>query len=112
MNHRLSFKKLITTSFPIGYSPINSIILNQWQHVVITHDSSTTNAPIFYINGVYVTTSGWSASGTVKSDALALMCIGNGINGDRAFDGLIDDVRVYNRALSAGEITALYNLGR
>jgi hypothetical protein len=28
------------------------------------------------------------------------------------FDGLIDDVRIYNRALSADEIKRLYNLGR
>ena len=28
-----------------------------------------------------------------------------------SFDGLIDDARVYNRALSASEISALYNAG-
>jgi Concanavalin A-like lectin/glucanases superfamily len=28
------------------------------------------------------------------------------------FDGSIDDVRIYNRALSADEIKRLYNMGR
>ena len=28
------------------------------------------------------------------------------------YDGTIDDVRVYNRALSADEIKRLYNIGR
>ena len=29
--------------------------------------------------------------------------------GEECFNGIIDDVRVYNRALSAAEIAALYN---
>src|SRR5262249_15485588 len=29
----------------------------------------------------------------------------------RAYDGLLDDVRVYNRQLTSGEITSLYNTG-
>jgi hypothetical protein len=28
------------------------------------------------------------------------------------FDGLIDEVRIYNRALSAAEVQKLYNMGR
>ncbi|HEY9583994.1 MAG TPA: LamG-like jellyroll fold domain-containing protein [Candidatus Paceibacterota bacterium] len=35
-----------------------------------------------------------------------------GNSGANTFNGSIDDVRIYNRALSAGEITQLYNLGR
>jgi len=34
------------------------------------------------------------------------------LSGDLPFDGLIDEVRVYNRALSAKEIERLYNLSR
>ena len=33
-------------------------------------------------------------------------------NGANYFNGTLDDVRVYNRALSAGEVQQLYNLGR
>jgi hypothetical protein len=35
----------------------------------------------------------------------------NGIPND-FFEGLIDDVRIYDRALSAEEVQALYNLGQ
>ena len=37
-----------------------------------------------------------------------------GIKADmtRAVKGLIDDVRIYDRALSAAEVQALYNLGQ
>jgi hypothetical protein len=31
---------------------------------------------------------------------------------DDYFNGIIDDVRVYNRALSADEVKRLYNMGR
>ena len=37
--------------------------------------------------------------------------IGNETANDRDFDGLIDEVRIYNRALSANEIQTLYNIG-
>ncbi len=33
-------------------------------------------------------------------------------NGSFYFPGTIDDVRIYNRALSASEVKQLYNLGR
>ena len=32
--------------------------------------------------------------------------------GSYAFNGLIDDVRIYDRALSAEEVQALYNMGQ
>ena len=33
-------------------------------------------------------------------------------SGDPLFKGLLDDVRIYNRALSAAEVQALYNMGQ
>ncbi|OHA41613.1 MAG: hypothetical protein A3G52_00710 [Candidatus Taylorbacteria bacterium RIFCSPLOWO2_12_FULL_43_20] len=55
-----------------------------------------------------------STSGTVSSSALSNEVLRIGISSVLAapFNGLIDDVRIYNRALSADEITQLYNLGR
>ena len=38
--------------------------------------------------------------------------IGISANMVRAVKGLIDDVRIYDRALSAAEVQALYNLGQ
>jgi hypothetical protein len=37
--------------------------------------------------------------------------IGNYVQDDDNFDGALDDVRIYDRALSASEIQALYNEG-
>lgn len=48
-----------------------------------------------------------SESGTLVSNDNALH-IGSRIT-DNYFDGIIDEVRIYNRALSAAEIAAIYN---
>ena len=38
--------------------------------------------------------------------------IGRNVANTAVFTGVIDEVRVYNRALSAGEINKLYQMGR
>ncbi len=78
---------------------------NQWHHVfgVRTGDNI-----LLYLDGVQVATT--AVSGSVSSPIG--FYIGDDASGSRNVDGLIDEVRVYNRALSASEIMALYNLSR
>jgi hypothetical protein len=45
-------------------------------------------------------------AGTINTKALAAMRIGAN-EGGNYFTGLIDDVRIYDRALTAGEIAAI-----
>jgi prepilin-type N-terminal cleavage/methylation domain-containing protein len=59
-----------------------------------------------YINGVLVASTSTAPSITPYSTT---MYIGTNGGGSRYMDGEIDDVRVYNRALSAAEVMALYN---
>ena len=101
-------------SIPNWTSPASSIIANQWQHIAITYDrTSTTNDPVMYINGVSQSLSESAAPvGTADSDAPLRMGLGGGASASSMFPGIIDDVRIYNRALSAGEIKMLYNMGR
>ena len=47
----------------------------------------------------------------IGSVAGSLASIGS-LTGAYQFNGLIDDVRIYNRALSAREVWALYNGGK
>ncbi|MBI2624582.1 LamG domain-containing protein [Candidatus Parcubacteria bacterium] len=91
-------------------SASNSIRLNTWQHVVVTYDmSSTANDAVFYINGVLSpTTENLTPSGSTASDAAGNLIIGNNEGTTRTFNGLIDEVRIYNRALTAAEVSALY----
>lgn len=90
-------------------TPTNAITLNAWQHVAVTYDgSSTANNPAIYINGTSQTvTTLFTPSGALISDAAASARIGNTADGSCTFDGFISDVRVYNRVLSANEISGI-----
>jgi len=86
-------------------SVTNSIVLNTLYHVLVTRPSAGSNSNI-YINGVLNGTAnqntGTPAAGTTNT------FIGNNGAGDRAFDGNIADVKIFNRLLSTTEITNLY----
>jgi hypothetical protein len=90
---------LVYSSNPGGSSG-NDITFNQWNHVVYTRTGAGTSN--FYINGTLSGTpnqnNGAPLSGFVNS------WIGSRNDGIYAFDGTIDDIRVYNRALSASEV--------
>ena len=96
----------------IAFTNNDVLQFNQWYHVVMTWDGSALISGVgFYVNGVNQTTTGTSnGDGNAVSDAALSIIIG-GISGSFTFDGFIDDVRVYNRVLSAGEVTQLYNQG-
>jgi hypothetical protein len=94
------------TNYP--YSTANVITLNKWQHVVATYDNSTSLK--YYVDGVEVSPAvGVTGSLTTSTSNFY---IGRNNTGTRPFDGKIDDVRVYNRVLSATEVQQLYNMGR
>jgi predicted phage tail protein len=77
--------------------------LNAWTHVALTYDGATLR---LYINGTQVATG--AATGAVQSGTNPLWMGGNQPYGEY-FNGLIDEVRVYNRALTAGEIATDMN---
>jgi hypothetical protein len=80
---------------------------NTWTHVVFTYDRVTAR---MYINGVSVQ----NFTNTSAIDATATdLYIGakNSTDRTRDFNGSIDEVGVWNRALTQDEITQLYNYG-
>lgn len=90
------------------YSINNSIIINQWNFVVVTFNSSGRK---IYANGVDVTATGGSETGLPPNIASAAR-IGNRAGAtDRTFDGFIDDVRIYDAALSSSQIRQNYIAG-
>jgi len=79
-------------------------ITNRWTHVAVTYDS--TNIRI-YVNGTLVLTQAPSATPNVQSSNLEI-----GIRlSDKlaAFNGSIDEVRIYDYALSSDHISTLFN---
>jgi hypothetical protein len=90
---------------------------NAWHHIAATYDgSSTGNTPAIYIDGVAVTVSVSAAASQVCLTGSGTSYIGAGVNNPPAaianfFQGYIDDVRIYDAALTAAQIKNLYNGG-
>jgi hypothetical protein len=78
--------------------------LNTWTHIAMTYDGANQR---FYVNGVLVGTT--ARTGSIASNNGALRIGGNNSSLQEFFRGLIDDVRIYNRARTAAQITADMN---
>jgi len=89
------------TSTHTSTTPLN---LNTWYHVGWTYNGTTS---ILYLNGNRI--SSQAMSGTPNNDSQPFYI---GINYDDYFDGIIDDVRVYNFARSPGQFAIDYSRGK
>jgi hypothetical protein len=88
--------------------PSNADIpVNAWTHIAGTYDSATSTAKI-YINGVLDNTQ--SYSGTINTDTNPLH-IGLYGSPNLFFSGKIDELEIFNRALTQTEIQAIYTAG-
>lgn len=75
-------------------------------HIVLSADSTTETA-FLYINGTLADTSAWTVASGVT---LGLLTIGGaGDTTIRDIDATIDDVQIYDTALSSGDVSLLYN---
>jgi hypothetical protein len=85
--------------------------LSSWSLVSVTYDGASKK---IYINSDMVASMSWSS--LVETNPNGISRIGAYSNSpggsDYCFNGLIDDVRIYDRALSAAEVQALYNMGQ
>jgi hypothetical protein len=75
-----------------------AIPLNSWTHLAVTYDGSVLR---LYVNGAEA--GNRTVSGSLVTSTGALRIGGNSVWGEY-FTGLIDEVRVYNRALTPAEI--------
>jgi len=89
------------------YTSNNSITLGAWNHVVVSCASNRMTT--IYVDGEVVMAA--TQSSVADPDGTAVCVIGNNATGDRAFDGDIDDFRVFDKALSQTEAQGLYALG-
>ena len=86
-----------------GNAPITTVVLvaDTWYHVAFT---STASNQVIYINGA----SSHSQSETLDTRSGAIN-LGSNSSGTANHAGVLDEVRIYNRALSAQEVQAVYN---
>jgi len=107
----------------MGITSVKTLPINEWFQIAVVHDSGKSIA--LYINGgkVNFTAKGHSIPGVIKKPiAMPRAHHGNSLwfgldprnekseGGRNRYSGSIDDVRIYNRALSAEEVKALYDL--
>ena len=107
-----------TGTNPKASAAAGSVVLNKWQFVAMTWQGTVgVNAPKLYLGsqptGVsepsyYAQTSG---NGTTGTDASLAAQIGNNNGATVTFDGIIDEVSIYSRALSSAEISTIYQNG-
>ncbi len=75
--------------------------IGQWTHVAATFDGTTAT---FYINGSATGSGDFSFGSDTEATVVFGACEANGGN---PFNGALDEVRLYNRALSQGEVASL-----
>ena len=80
-----------------------SLATSAWTHVAMTYDGTALR---LFVNGTQVATE--AAAGSIATSTGALRIGGNGISPEW-YAGLVDEVRLYNRALTATEIQADMN---
>jgi hypothetical protein len=84
----------------------NELTTGFWWYVTMVHDGTD---DIVYVDGVEVNRK--SAAGTLNSTARDFCMGSNNVDGGQYFEGALDEVKIYNKALTAEEISSLYNTG-
>ncbi len=95
-----------------GWADVGAVILNgstslvpgRWYFVAKTFDGTTLK---LYVNGVEDASSATTGAAPGPDLSIGSYTDGQGYE----FNGRVDEVRIYNRSLTASEIVALYNLG-
>jgi hypothetical protein len=84
----------------------NELVQGVWSYITMVHDGTS---DLIYKDGVLVNSK--PASGKLNATARPL-CFGNNpIEGGQYFIGALDEVKIYNRAITAEEAANLYNNG-
>ena len=84
------------------------IVLDTWQHVCVTWDGGDTGtSATLYYNGTVLSDINQSDNGSTINDAANNLTIGS-MGSSLDFEGSMDDVRLYNRPLSAADVQELY----
>jgi len=93
----------------------SSVPLNKWTHGVVVYNGNgyTAGNATIYINGGVASLAESNKAGTpvTINNSTNLRMGADASAGTGYYSGLIDEVRVYNRALSADEISQLYQIG-
>jgi len=90
----------VSSPTPISYND------NQWRHIVGTYDGRYVR---LYINSKLINTKDWGSIEEIRTSTRPVNIGGGGLLG--GFQGVLDEVRIYNRSLTALEIQKRYAEG-
>ncbi len=107
-NGQLNFYMQNAQGFDNNFCSDSSVRINKWQHVAFVYDGSEKK---IYINGQFSGAQQWQGNINTNNQPLRIGAWGDpiGPGETRYFQGAIDEVAVYNRAMSAGQIDRLYH---
>jgi alpha-tubulin suppressor-like RCC1 family protein len=101
------FKILFLSNDLEGTSMNYTSILNKWVHVAFVLNYSEPKASYIYVNGVLNATRSVSLTTAFAPGTFRIGL--NSVEPNNTFFGNIDDLRIYYRAITAEEVTAIYN---
>jgi hypothetical protein len=82
----------------------SNFISNTWYHIVLTWNTTSNNV-IGYLNNVQK----FSSTHTIWPTSLPSISIGSGFDNSRYFTGKIACLSIYNKSLSAEEVSQIFN---
>ena len=102
----LAAVQVVNNNFSASVGDPTSLVSGTWYHVVAVFASDSSRK--IYVNGNAGTTNTTSATLAFTPDAFAIGASVRNI-ADNYYTGAIDDVRLYNRALSAADVYELFS---
>ncbi len=84
----------------------NELVTGFWWHIVMVHDGED---DIIYLDGVEVNRK--PAPGILNSTNRPLGMGSNNVDGGQYFNGALDELKIYNRALTEDEVKNLFTTG-
>ena len=100
---------LVTNTSSIDSSLLpNAITDTNWHHIAFSWSAATKKVTV-YVDGVAKTNT--TLNGDRIADSNNPLIIGDRVGLDRSFNGQLDDVRIYNYALTNEQIKQVYNGG-
>ena len=102
---RIFYIQDFTSGFNVNV--VTTVVSTGWNHVVATSDGAGTYH--IYLNGSLADNGTQGANSTTYISNTGYLYIGQRGNSAGYVNGKVNDVRIYNRALSQAEIQAIYN---
>lgn len=91
----------------VGEQTLISIPTNEWHHVALTRSASTDVAKLYFDGQLlYTGTADSAGAGSIRSSTNTFLNIGARAQGATFFNGLVDEVRIFNSVRSEAQIAS------